>query len=366
MPLVTQLSLENFRSFDRACFQFDAGDVLFVGPNGSGKSNLLESIALLSILRSFRGAGVREMTRIGERGFVLRCTIDTGRYPEELLIRESKTAPRELYIDRRRIGRASEFIREFRTVVFAPEDRNLAAGSAGFRRRYFDMMISAVEPAYLGALSRYDRALAQRNRALKGNAPGKQAVIRAFEPELAAALPEVVSARRRYARKIEDEVNKLLGGHAEFKIHYAPDADLDADAHLARLAAERERDLLRGVTGSGLQRDDFEFFLNGRRLRGFGSTGQLRIASLLLKLAEFTVIRSGCSARVAVLADDVTGELDAANKELFLSVIAAADQRFYTFTDVPDFPGLRGAQIVELPTPVQPLETGEDHENQNA
>lgn len=352
MPLITELSLDNFRNFERAEFRFSGNDVLLIGPNGSGKSNLLESIGILSILRSFRGAGIRETVRIGEKGFTLRGRIDTGRYPEELLVRDYRTAPRELFIDGRRISRASEFIREFRTVVFAPEDRELAAGSAGCRRRYFDMMISAVDPGYLSALSRYDRALSQRNRALKSSAPQRIAAIRAFEPELASMLPVIVSARERYARTVENEVNRLFGDKAQFGVRYAPDAGADAETHLKRLAAEREKDLLRGITGSGPQRDDFEFMLNGRRLRGFGSTGQLRLATLLLKLAEFSVIRGNSSARVAVLADDVTGELDATNRELFFSVIAAADQRFYTFTEVPDYPGLRGAEVIRLaPTP---------------
>ena len=76
---------------------------------------------------------------------------------------------------------------------------------------------------------------------------------------------------------------------------------------------------------------------NGKLLRTYGSTGQIRLISLLLKLAQFLVVKSSAAAPVAVLVDDVTGELDEENLQLFLATIADAEQTFFTFADEPGF-----------------------------
>ena len=141
MALIEQLDLADFRNCERGEFCFSGEKVVFTGPNGSGKTNLLESIYFLSILRSFRSASGRELTRIGCRGFELSARIRSREYPETLKVIQQGNR-RETWIDSARIRRSSEFIREFRAVVFVPEDRSIVGGSSSFRRRFFDMLIS--------------------------------------------------------------------------------------------------------------------------------------------------------------------------------------------------------------------------------
>ena len=45
---VTELALEDFRSYERIRLEIDAGITAFVGQNGRGKTNLLEAIHLLA------------------------------------------------------------------------------------------------------------------------------------------------------------------------------------------------------------------------------------------------------------------------------------------------------------------------------
>lgn len=136
MALIEQLELANFRSYAAGRFRFSSSRVVFTGPNGAGKTNLLESIYFLSILRSFRTVSGRELVRIGERGFELKARVDKGAYHEELRLAQTLAGKRETWIGANRIRRSSEFIREFRAVVFVPEDRNISGGSSSFRRRF--------------------------------------------------------------------------------------------------------------------------------------------------------------------------------------------------------------------------------------
>ncbi len=346
MGLIRKLKLANFRNYREREFLFSGKRVVFTGPNGSGKTNLLESICFLSILRSFRTGAIREIIRFGERGFELSGRLNRGAFEEELRVVQSASGGRETFIDGNRIRRSSEFIREFRAVVFVPEDRNIAGGSSSFRRRFFDMMISTLDSGYLIALSNYQRALVQRNRALKLR--NRADLVAAFEPELALHAPLIAARRRLYAGLVEQEVNRLLkpGSGLEFRINYRFDYPEESDECLALLARNREREMVRNCTISGPQLDEFDFLLNGRLLRHYGSTGQIRIVSLLLRLAEFNLVRRSARERVAVLADDVTGELDEYNREQFFETVSGADQQFFTFTSMPDSAFFRDAEEI--------------------
>ena len=331
--VIESVELTNFRNFESRKLVFHNRNCFFVGANGSGKSNLLESIGFSSLLRSFRGATPREMIRIGAKEFSI-CTELQGRYaPEKLLISETYSGKRKLFINNEAIRRSSDFIREFHSVIFSPEDREITGGTSGCRRRFFDILISETEPEYLLRLSRYHRALNQRNRALK-SAP---ATASAFEAELAEQAPFIAARRRFYSDEIGKIVQTLLGDRGRFKIVYRSDTPANSADHLELLKSKRDSEFRRQCTLCGPQLDEFDLIFNDKLLRTYGSTGQLRLISLLLKLAEFQVVRKKSSAPVVILADDVTGELDEYNLQLFLRNISDADQCFFTFAELPRF-----------------------------
>lgn len=308
-------------------------NVFLQGPNGSGKSNILEAIAFASLLRSFRGATPREMIRIGAREFHIKAELPGKIAPELLEISETVSGKRQLAINGESIRKSSDFIREFHTVVFAPEDRDIGAGTSGCRRRFFDILISEIEPEYMLRLSRYFRALNQRNRALKF-APHTAG---AFDEELAEQAPHIARRRRHYATITAEKVMSLLDGVGEFKIVYKSDTPDSAAEYRELLASRKDSELRRQCTLCGIQLDEFELFYNGKLVRTYGSTGQIRLLSLLLKLAQYQIIRTNSPIPLAVLVDDVTGELDDTNLELFLNTISNAKQSFFTFAEAPRF-----------------------------
>ena len=346
MEGVTRIGLHSFRSYERAEFRFSAPKVLLLGPNGSGKSNLLEAIGFLSVLRSYRGARPRELFRLGSGEFMIRGELLSARRGREVLtVRESADAAigRRLFIGSAAVRKASEFIREFRVVSFAPEDRALASGASGGRRRFFDMLISMLSPEYFQALVRYQRALAQRNRALKLR---NEAVAASFEEESAESAAAVMKSRREYAAKVESEVRALLSGRSEFTVEPRFSLPESVDEIRRRFEENRAVELKRGCSSAGPQVDDFEFTYEGRSLRYCGSTGQHRLVSLLLKIAEFNLMKNSASTPVIVMADDVTGELDRGNREFFFEQIARADQCFFAAAERSGDSFLEDAEVI--------------------
>ena len=341
---IESLILRDFRSYAESRFEFSSPRVLFLGPNGSGKSNLLEAIGYLSVLRSFRGALPREMVALDKRTFTIGARAERNGRKKELMIRETVGVRRELFEDRAPAGRSSEFIGNFRTVVFAPEDRFIVSAGASHRRRFFDMLISVLEPKYFSALGNFNRALKQRNKALRAGGKGAEF----FLPEMVECTMPLTAFRREYAAMVEKEVNALLGKE-RFSVTPRFSAPEDAETFLELLRREKDRELRRGVTLYGPHLDDFEMSLDNKPLRICGSTGQIRLISLYLKLAEFSLVRRLSELPVLALVDDVTGELDAENTNRFLELTKVADQAFFTFAVRPENGFFASAQEVLLP-----------------
>ena len=344
MALIKEITLRDFRNFEEKTFAFDSSDVVFTGRNGVGKSNILEAIGFLSTLRSFRRSPVRDMVTIGKDSFELSAAIESRGRIQRIGVREHLSGSRELFIGRMPCRKISDFLFEYRCVCFSPADFAIGSGSAGVRRRFLDQLISSNDRNYLALLSQYVRALSQRNRAAKMK---NEPAMRAFEVVMAENAPAVIAARRETVLMLEEQIRSLLGGKYEFSIRYKPDFDGDTEAFLRRFNSMRRRELLRGCTLTGVQLDDIELYLNGKSLRTFGSTGQIRMVTLLMRLAEYTLLRR-TPAPVMVLADDVTGELDAANRELFFRIISTADMRFHTYAVLPSDEALNNAQFIKL------------------
>ena len=92
----------------------------------------------------------------------------------------------------------------------------------------------------------------------------------------------------------------------------------------------RQKDIQRGMTHTGPHRDDIFILLSGKSLGAFGSEGQCRLASLVIKMAAAEqLIEDKETDNVLLLIDDVLGELDAERKQAFLKTIMRGKSGFF-------------------------------------
>ena len=111
----------------------------------------------------------------------------------------------------------------------------------------------------------------------------------------------------------------------------------------------RQKDIQRGMTHVGPHRDDIFILLNGKSLGAYGSEGQCRLASLVIKMAAAEqLIEDKGTENVLLLIDDVLGELDTKRKEAFLKTIMRGDQVFIACTDIPDYCKTLGYQLFDI------------------
>ncbi len=317
-----------------------------LGNNAQGKTNVLESIYLLSTLRSFRGVGGAQMVRHGQKGYFVGATV-VGQGEHEIRMYWSATE-RSLSLDNRPVRRLTDYLGTLRTVVFCTEDLQLVKGTARARRRFMDLLLSQTQPGYLPLLQRYAKALRSRNALLKRPVPD-EAALEGFTREL-VALGEEITRRRaelipRFSPLVQLAYRRISHGSEELRMEYQPSVKRDFAIELAQTRA-RERSYR--MTMVGPHRDDVQLLLNERSAAQFGSEGQKRTLSIALKMSQAEYLTDVHGSPPVLLIDDVMGELDAKRRSGLLPLLERAHQArgqvFMTATEE-NWPSELGRQL---------------------
>ncbi|MCS7091087.1 MAG: DNA replication/repair protein RecF [Verrucomicrobiota bacterium] len=332
---LTALRLRDFRNYARLDASFAPGLHLFLGRNAQGKTNLLEAIYLLATLRSFRGAGHADLVRFGQSAYQVAAQIVSD-VPHEVRIYWS-SQQRQLLLDGQPIRRLVDYLGTFRVTIFCSEDLNLIKGSARFRRRFLDLVLSQTQPDYLAWWQRYTRALRARNALLKQTLLDLTA-LEAFTTEMVTA-GRILSERRkqlvpRLGTLAQQAYDRLAKGREAVLFRYVSTSTGDLNVDLQKL---RLRELTRKTTLAGPHLDDLEILLNDQPAATFASEGQKRSLAIALKMAQAEYLAEVHGTPPVLLIDDVMGELDAERRAAFLPLLhrayACRGQVFMTATE---------------------------------
>ena len=304
--IVRALKLENFRSHSGFEVSFNPGATVITGANGSGKTSILEAVYLGLVGTSFR-ASDKDILKYGADYFRAEVKLDNGRD-----IKIGFSGGKKFFeIDDKKYGRLP---REYRypVILFQPSDMNIVFSSPSRRRDFFDRAIIQLNDNYRVALSRYERALRQRNELLKNN-PSREDIF-AWNVLLAKYGTEITSERDKYIGLLNDEIGGVYASIAEKKdeirVVYDGDGEITESHYLANLDARWDRDLMSGVTNFGPHRDGFEFFFNSRVVEDVASRGEVRSVMLAMKFIEADIIEECVGKKPLILLDDVFSELD--------------------------------------------------------
>ncbi|WP_434699522.1 AAA family ATPase [Trueperella pyogenes] len=75
---ISDLALNDFRSYREVVLALEPGVVTFIGENGQGKTNLVEAIGYLATLSSHRVAADAALVRQGASAGVVRAKVRKG------------------------------------------------------------------------------------------------------------------------------------------------------------------------------------------------------------------------------------------------------------------------------------------------
>ncbi len=345
---VVSAKLNHFRNYESCDFAPCAGVNVLMGDNGQGKTNLLEALFLCCTGRSHRTRQDREL--IGwEADFAsvrVRAERSDGSHEVEVILPAG--GKRKIKIAGREAARSGELMGHVTGVLFSPEDLRAVKDGPAERRRMVDMTLSQIRPAYYYALQRYNRALKQRNEALRAAAVNASlfSTLDTWDEQLAAAGAELMRHRRAYIERLsaaaEETYREIAGGRERLSVRYRPSVSAgdDAQSNMEALFGAREQDVRRLTTSVGAHRDEVLLAVEGREVRAYGSQGQQRTAALSLRLSELAVMRAEMGEWPVLMLDDVMSELDPSRRRHLIDRLDGI-QTLVTCTDMSDLAGIR-------------------------
>jgi DNA replication and repair protein RecF len=324
---LAELRIENLRCIESAALEFSAELNLIAGENGAGKTSILEAIFLLGRGRSFRTRTSERLIRHGQP----RLTVygRTDGYP-------SRQAGIEIAADggtRARInGENARSLLELSGVVpvqaIDPEIHKLVDQGPERRRRWLDWLVFHVEPTFGLHWARYNRALKQRNAALRTSASS----VESWDEELVSQGEAITHARQRVLDRLAPRLHATFARFGGLDVQVGFITGWAAGTTLRQtLQSHAERDRLRGMTTTGPHRADVTLRRGQRVARETLSRGQQKLTAVAMIVSQLQLLQDEIGMQALLLLDDPAAELDERNlKRLFTELSSLRCQMIAT------------------------------------
>jgi len=323
--ILRSLTSQNFRNLVSDEVTFHDQVNIVVGRNGQGKTNLLEAIYFLATTKSFRTARVASLFQFGSPSVFVSGVLHRFGVEKTLSIglETGETRRRALLINGERVALPA-YVNAMSVFAYSSARLDILRGAPEERRRFLDRGIASVDPAYLEAVSRYGRALRQRNALL---ASGSTSSLNAWDAELVAAAEPLQHGRAAYTEALTKAFAEIVAEHGyhigNLSIAYRPSAVDD-------LARTRRDELRARMSLVGPQRDLLELAVDGRPAAEVLSGGEQKMVVLFLKFAKLTLFRRRFDEPALFLLDDIDAELDLEILEQLLLKLPSRTQVFAT------------------------------------
>jgi len=356
-----KIELVNFRNYKYCFIEFPTNKTILVGKNAQGKSNLLEAVYYLATLTSNRASSDSELIFWGESLSKIKSLVKKSFSEVKLDVQINKQGRKILKVNDIKKSNYSSYLGNLVIVNFGVSDLLLLRGSPSDRRKWLDVSISQLYPAYSERLSKYNKIRTQRNNLLKdfkGNiylSKQQEDSLSVWDEQIIIAGSNLVHLRQKYLKEIQpvaDKKHKYISiGEENLLIKYnstvtgefnTQDDEVISPEKITEIYRDiilnkRKEEIIRAQTLVGPHRDDVLFFINNINAETYASQGQQRTVILSLKLAELDFIRNITGDNPVLLLDDVLAELDQTRQNFLLDSIQEDTQTIITTTDISNF-----------------------------
>lgn len=337
---IDNISLVNFRNYEKLDISFGNGLNIFYGKNGSGKTNLIEAIYILALTKSFRISNDKLLIKKGNikskvKGEIIKNE-DTTKYAV-VISNEGKTVE----INDTKVDKISDYVSRINIILFNPVDTRLIDEAPVDRRKMINIEISQLNKEYLIILANYNRILKQRNFYLRsmyvnGNNDTNYLDI------LTKKLIEYGCLIAKYRKEFIENINKYITDiyasifkSGELKIKYVSSYKNKTGAELLKNYQKNyQKEMEIGKTLIGVHHDDIAFVIDNNNLKEWGSEGQRKNAIISFKLAEINVIKDLKKYYPILILDDLFSELDKEKITNILKLLNNEVQTFITTTEI--------------------------------
>ena len=347
-----QLWLTDFRNYTTAELAPDPDGLTVIrGANGQGKTNLLEAVAYLATLESFRRAPREALVRRGADRAIVRAQ---GWRDDRALLLEAElpvTGRERFLLNRQPLRRGRDLLGALRVSVFSPEDLQIVQGGPAERRDLLDGALVALHPRNDALRSDLERVLRQR-AALLRQCDGRldadaEATLDVWDTKLTEFGTRWADEREAttvaLSPLVSDAYGALSSSPAPVELSYRRSWDGELGP---ALLASRRQDVRRGVSTVGPHRDELEITLAAMPARTHASQGEQRGLALALRLGIHALVGQAVGSDPILLLDDVFSELDPHRSAALVRLLPAGQALLTTAGPVPD--GAEPALVVSV------------------
>jgi DNA replication and repair protein RecF len=326
-----RLYVRHLRNFDEVDVSFSSGINEVVGENAQGKTSLLEAIALCLTGTSFRTQYLKDVIKHGEAGFFVEATFEKSCVTHQVAIFYDGIA-RKVFLNKNSCQSTSILFGLLAGITSTPEDIDLIKGSPHTRRRFLDLQIAQVDPLYVHHLSRYAKALKQRNALLKQKT---EETLFCWEELLATSGAYIAARRQENVLFLSSRLPSLFVQFTQEKVplelsYKGPSCEKEGfrEYYIHEYARKRSQEMLYGQTLVGPHRDDLHLYYKQKPFREFASEGQHYLAAVSLKLAGWQYLKEKIRDVPLMIVDDFGAALDSSRKQLLFEEMQTLGQVF--------------------------------------
>ena len=208
--IIKTTKLTNFRShdfFELSCWK---ETTMISGENGSGKTSILEAIYETMRGKSFRAVD-REIIRRGAEFYRVELEYVDGE--KIVVVYDVNTDKKTFFAGDKKTARLPKKYK-YPIVLFEPDDLNLVGASPSRKRDYFDRSFSQLSETYNNSLSKYNKAVRQRNELLKNEFLKPDALF-SWNVLLAKLGTQIWREREEQVKRINSKLTEIYRSIAE-------------------------------------------------------------------------------------------------------------------------------------------------------
>lgn len=343
---IKSLKLLNFRNYKELNLDFSEGINIFIGENGVGKTNILEAIYVLSLTKSNRYGTNSDLINHQEESTSLIGEVDYLDYLKIYQVDISKNS-KKVYINNQEIKRITDYISNFCVTTFMPSDIDIIKGSPSTRRNLLNIQIGELYNNYLKYVNEYNSLLKIRNDYLKklninGNMDFKY--LEVIDQKMIEISLKIYYFRYFYVseiNKIIPIVFKKITNISNLQLEYVNNLNLETydeekikDLLKNKFKKNLNKEIILGMTLSGVHRDDLIFKINGYDAKIYASEGQQKMIVIAYKISELLLFKKIKKEYPVLLLDDVFSEIDVKKRNNIIKYLKSDIQVIITTNDI--------------------------------
>jgi len=227
-------------------------------------------------------------------------------------------------------------------LAFTPESIDLFKSVPQERRKFFNKIISFLNPVYFKDLQECKKIIIQKNASLRSGSINQIAI---WNRMLARSAKKLMEQRVDFVEQVNiylhDIFMELSGRSENLILIYEPSLDsirFDEKIFFKQLENSQEKELYQGYSILGPHRDEFHLKMDKKRDKDFFSQGEFRITNLSLKMTINRLLYNKYKFHPVLIFDDLFSELDEEVVNHVIQVlIKVKNQIFITSTSKPSY-----------------------------